>query len=274
MSRSYGKGLRRSTTEKTAHRLGAHHLLDTGAVPHGSATLKPCQRMDQGSSGCCHSHSAVAALWCALNAAGKVPAFVGSPRCLASCTYADVRAAATPAGQPLPTLQDTGADLQDDATALAKWGVAPIQAPTSDGRFSDVENDPPDNTFPEPDINQLSVAGADLVSGEYQIAVDDNAPKTVALCLDAGVPVWLGFFVDGSFENLGASDVAQAPDQNDPSGGGHAVYINSYRTNAAGKLEFLVQNSWGSGWADGGAVWASEAWLKACWMLWPMAVAS
>lgn len=273
---SYSLGLLRPDPAKSAHRLHAslHASIDASATPKGAASLTPCERIDQGGTGCCHACSGVAVTWTACNAAGKALAFVPSPRLLASCTYADVRAAANPAGQPFPPLQDTGADLSDDARALATWGIAPIQAPTSDGRFCDIENDPPNNVFPEPDTSQLQIAGSNLIAGEYQIPVDANAPKLCALALDAGIPIWLGFLCDSAFQALGASDIAQAPNQSDPSAGGHAVYISAYRTNASGQFEWLVQNSWGSGWADNGAVWASTAWLEACWMLWPMAVSS
>lgn len=276
---AYGRGLKPSTPSKVAHRLGAHLHADIAAAlaagPRGAARLVPCQRMDQGQTGTCHAHSGAASVWTAFNAKGKPLAFVPSPRIIASCTYADVRTATLPAGQTnLPLLTDDGAELQDDANAMKTWGIAPILDPTTDGRFSDCENDPADNTFPEPDTAQLQIAGKDLIDGEYMIPVDNSAPKTVAACLDAGVPVWVGFYVDSAFENLGPNDVAAAPNMNDPSGGGHAVYLSGYRTNAAGKFEYRMENSWGSGWADGGACWVSTAWLLVCWNLWPMAVAS
>lgn len=165
---------------------------------------------------------------------------------------------------------DTGADLQDDATALVGWGLAPIQAPTSDGRFSDVEADPANNVFPEVDPSQLQKAFQ--VTGEYQIPVDANAAKNVALCIDAGIPVQIGIFVDMAFENLTPGQVAQPADQADPQGGGHALYIYGYRTAADGSYEFLVKNSWGSVWCDSGSCWASTAWLQTAWELFPIAV--
>lgn len=263
-------GLRRSPPEKTAHRFGAHHLVTLGATPKGAGQLTPCQRIDQGDTETCHACSAAACCWVAMNAAGR-PTFIPSQVLIASCTYADVRAAAHPSGT-LPELVDAGADLQDDATAMAKWGIGPMGAPVRN-RFCDIP-DPTGYGFPEPDVGALEVAGQDLIGGEYQIAVDTSAPNTVALCIDAGIPVWLGTFVDTAFQNLGAHDVAQPANENDPNGGGHAMYVSGYRTAADGSFEFRVENSWGSSWADGGAVWASSAWLKACWSLWPFKVAS
>jgi hypothetical protein len=276
MTGRFGKGLKPSTRQKVQHRLGAHTHPQIAAAlaagPKGAADLTPCQRMDQGQTGTCHAHSLSGAIWTSFNAAGKALAFIPSPRLIASCTYADVRSASIPAGAPLPPLTDDGAELQDDADAVKTWGIAPIQSPTSDGRFSDVENDPPDNTFPEPDPTQMQIGGQDLITGEYAISVDSNAPNVVASSLDSGYPVWVGFLVDQAFEDLGASSIAQAPIGSGL--GGHAVYLSGYRTNALGKLEFRLENSWGSGWALNGSVWCSEAWLMACWDLWPCPVAS
>lgn len=278
MSGPKGKGLLRCAAEKYAHRFHAVHLLvalgvtvAATATPRGSAMLTPGDLTDQGQSGTCHAHSLCGAVDCAGKSAGSPFPFFGSPRQLAACTYSDVRAARLVPGQPVPKLTDDGADLQDDATALSGWGLAPIQAPTSDGRFSDVEADPQDNTFPEPDPTQLQRAFQ--VTGEYSIPVNADAPRLVALCLDANVPVQVGFFCDTAFENLTPGQVAGVPDQNDPNGGGHAVYLYGYRTNAQGKLEFRLRNSWGASWCDNGDCWVSEEWMvQGAWELFPCAV--
>jgi len=268
----YGKGLRRCDPARLSHRLHAlaHPVARAAYLAglRGQAQLEPCQRTNQGGSSTCHTHSLIAAAWCALNAAGSPPPFVGSPRQLASCVYAAQQRPAPVPGAQMASLKDNGADLQEDADALKAWGLAPIQAPTSDGRFSDVENDSGD--FPEADPEQLTKAVQ--LDGEYAIPVDSNAPRVVAACLDAGVPVQVGTFVDTAFENLPASQIAQPANTSDPNGGGHALYISGYRTNAAGKLEFRVENSWGPGWCDNGACWASEEWLTACWEIFPVAV--
>jgi hypothetical protein len=270
---THAKGLNRCAVEKIAHRFHVALLLGAAAAstPKGSGTLTTCGVLDQGQTGTCHAHSLCGAVYCALAsaAAGAPPPFVGSPRQLAGCVYSDVRAAATPVGQPVPSLLDTGADLQDDATALAGWGLAPIQAPTSDGRYSDVENDPPNNVFPEPDPTQLQKVMQ--VTGEYSIPVNSAAPNLVALCIDGGVPVQVGFFCDSAFENLTAGQVATVPNQSDPNGGGHACYLYGYRTASDGSFEFLLRNSWGN-WCQNGDCWVSTAWLLAAWELFPVAV--
>jgi hypothetical protein len=177
----YGKGLLRCAAEKIAHRFHVAHLLGALAAttPRGSAMNTPGPNFDQGPSGTCHTHSLVGCVDGTLHTAGTPPPFVGSPGQLSSCVYSDVRAPTLVPGQPVPQLQDNGADLQDDATALAGWGLAPIQSPTTDGRYSDVEADPANNVFPEPDPTRLQKAFQ--VTGEYTIPVDAAAPNLVAL---------------------------------------------------------------------------------------------
>jgi hypothetical protein len=43
--------------------------------------------------------------------------------------------------------------------------------------------------------------------------------------------------------------------------GGHAVTISGYRT-ASGARQFLIHNSWGKSWADGGYAWMSEEMMR------------
>ena len=277
MTSTHGKGLKRSTASKIAHRLGAGEHPDIAAslataLPP-SAQLVPCARLDQNGSETCPFHSATAACWTAHNATGKPMPFIGSQVCLASCTYADGRSAGTPAGQPLPPLVDGGSELQDVATALKAWGLAPMGTPIV-GRtgLSDVPDDVPGVPFPEPVLTQVEAAGSTIITGEYSIPVDANAPRLVAASIVAGIPVWLGTSVGAAFQALTADQIAQPTPESDDTQGGHAMYISGYRTAADGSYEFRVENSWGTAWCDNGACWASTAWLLACWDLWPFPV--
>jgi hypothetical protein len=216
------------------------------------------------------------ATWAAQTAAGQKPRYVGSPLTLASLVYAAEQRGDARPGIVLPKLLDTGAQLQDMATALGTWGLAPIQAPTSDGRFSDVPNDSdsPDGSFPEADPSQLQIAGSDLISGEYKIEVDQNASLLCAVALDAGFPILLGKLVGSAFQALGPSDIAQPTRATETGKGGHALYLSGYRTVSVSVREWKVRNTWGQRWANNGFVWASEAWLLDAWELWPWPVAS
>ena len=272
-----GTGLKRSRPERTSHRLGASlHPAIAAALKagiRGNADLSQYlpARFDQGQTSTCHAHSMAAGIACALAAAGKPLLFVPSPLLIASTTYADVRARTVPIGQPLPVLSDDGAELQDDVDAVAKWGVGPIGSDI-EGRHSDCPS-VQEPSFPEPDVSALQVSAGHLLSGEYSIPVDSSAHEVVAASLDAGIPVWVGGLVGSAYENLGPNDIAQPTPDTDSSAGGHAQLIAAYRTTGA-ELQFLVVNSWGTGWALNGTVWASTAWVETLWSAYPMAVVS
>ena len=124
--------------------------------------LACCDVTDQDGSETCFTHSLSVGFWTAFHGAGKPLLFVPSQVELASCTYSDVRNAATPPGQTLPLLQDTGAELQDAATAAARWGICPM-GPQQGGRFSDVPDHVDGVPFPEPNRAQVEVAGRPAV---------------------------------------------------------------------------------------------------------------
>lgn len=274
----YGAGARRSHPAKVAAaKPGASHPVVAAALAVGlgaSASLmgNVPSRLNQGQTGTCTAHSYTASVTTACPSLGWVPS-----QCVQySVTHGIERAATTPPGQPLPPFQDNGAELADAIAAGATYGVCPMQGPTPDGRNSDVWGPidaPNPNVTQEPDVVRLEAAATTIITGAYHI--DPNSPNVsdlVAGAISSGYPIYVGFYVDSAFENLGANDVAQPPNQSDPNGGGHAVFLAAYRTNAAGKREFLLVNSWGTDWADNGTVWVSEAWLAATWELWIMDV--
>jgi hypothetical protein len=274
-----GKGLKRSHSARVAHRLGAAQhpdiaaILKAGILGHADLSQFLPPRLDQGQTSTCHAHSMAAGLYTAFAAKGPhVPplmTFVPSPFLIAATTYADVRARSIPVGEPLPPLVDGGAELQDDADAVAKWGVAPM-GPQVEGRNSDCPS-AQEPAFPEPDVPQLLQAGQRLVGGEYAIPIDSGAPETIAASLDAGIPVWVGGLVGQAYESLGPNDIAQPTPDSDTTAGGHAQLLAAYRTTGA-ELQFLVVNSWGDVWALNGTVWASQDWVGALWNAWPMTV--
>lgn len=280
----YAKGAKPSHPSKlAAKKAAALHpaiaALLAASVP-ASVDLAPFEppRLDQGQTGSCTAHSLSGSTSTACRKAGHQVGFEPSPRETYATTRGIERANSTPAGQPLPLLTDSGAEPADVFTACAQFGIAPMQGPTPDGRNSDVWSDAdtsaqPPNVNSEPDANQLQQAGTTLVTGEYAISPSDaNISDQVAASLAAGFPVYVATFVDTAFEQLQPGQVAQPPNQNDPNGGGHAIYLSGYTTNPDGSRTFILTNSWGIGWCDNGRCLVSEAWLKACWELYVMDV--
>lgn len=268
---NYSKGCKPSTPAKVAHRVSFAGHPAAAAPLTASADLGAYTpaRLDQTRTGSCTAHSFGCSCYTALAAAGSPLGFVPSPKTTYACTRAIERSAVTPSGN-LPALQDTGAELQDVATIASSIGVKPMVPPTPEGANSDVWSG---NVNDEPDLTDVEQAAAVLLTGEYKIDPSDpKAPQLVAAAIQAGIPVWIATFVDTAFEQLGPNDIAQAPNTDDPNGGGHAIYLSAFRTNAQGEIEFRIENSWGTSWADNGAVWASTAWLKSVWEAWPMTV--
>lgn len=232
---------------------------------------------DQGSTSSCTSHALSQGLTATCSARGTPLGFVASPHHFYSCSGGIARAAATPL-DPMPSLMDDGRELADNITAVMTCGVAVMHGPTPDGRNSDVWSDvdvaginspPPANVNAEPSVQTLEASAYECLSGAHTVDLSAaNAGAVCAAALDSGLALYAGFLCGSAFMRLGASEVAQPTAANDTNTGGHAVTIVSYRINAAGAREYLVRNSWGTLWADAGNVWASEAWLLACWEVW------
>lgn len=271
-------GLKRSAPHKLAARVSlAEHPVVRAALAATSlpdsvdlAAFEP-PVFDQGQTGSCTAHATTAGVATSFSAGGKPLGFVPSMDLLYKATRAYERALATPVGSPLPALRDSGAELADVYTVLGRYGVkAMAEALTSDGRFSDCEvatvND-------EPDVSALIASGQKLVVGPYGVDPSTaNVSDVLAAAIVAKIPLGTAEFVDTAFEQLQAGQVAGAPNQSDPNGGGHATLLTGYRPNPSGVgRQFKLRNSWGASWCDEGYVWVSPAWLAAVWELHPLA---
>jgi papain like protease len=112
---------------------------------------------------------------------------------------------------------------------------------------------------------QAQIRGADA-QGQYTITEVDqiNAtdPDALALELATGKDIW---FALGVSQDAWTSPVVQStgvvPDWL-AEDGGHAIALAGYRVTPAGR-QFLVHNSWGPTWGDGGYGWISEAMIRA-----------
>lgn len=257
-----------------------------GVSPGNGTLLVPFigKRKDQGRCSGCTSFSFCGALETRCAYAKQEPSFPLSEREVYACTREWARGQATPAGFALTALTDDGAELGDVLASVAVFGVTKFAGPSPDGRNSDIwtASDvaslspvPAANVNDEADGEQLESAASDPLSGAYTIDVTsaDAVAKALA-ALSAGYPLYVATFVDSAFMSLTFGQIAQAPNQQDPSGGGHALYIAGFRESSAvpGTYEWLVCNSWGS-WAGAlsagdGMVWASQSWLLACWEIW------
>ncbi len=76
--------------------------------------------------------------------------------------------------------------------------------------------------------------------------------------LAAGTPILAGLTVDGSFESLGRRGTLDRV-RGTGEEGGHAVSVVGYRRDG----RFIIRNSWGKDWGDGGFAYASPAYIRA-----------
>jgi hypothetical protein len=207
---------------------------------------------DQGQTGSCGGHGTSQAVFTSMNAAGVPNLFVPSPDLIYKLARIVRRSNASEG------LSDSGVMPSDLLTVLRQYGIKPINAPTPDGRYSDVWG-PGDlvgvpaakpNVNLEPDLLDLERSGMRLLTGEYRIDEQDPRMAQQALnCLGSKAAVGIGIFVDGAFMDW---DPMSGPitkiNLNDPRGGGHWLALTYGYTRDDGMIVLGGPNSWGKFW--------------------------
>ncbi|MFO0592486.1 MAG: C1 family peptidase [Polyangiaceae bacterium] len=106
------------------------------------------------------------------------------------------------------------------------------------------------------------------VAGKYRIAAIEQLRSRpadldeMAAVLAGGDAVWAAFSVnDDAWKSRNLQTGAVIPDYEADGGAGHAVVLAGYRT-VNGHRQFLVHNSWGPRWGDGGYGWLSDTMVQ------------
>lgn len=265
---SFGKGCLQPLIAPHLHRMSFRmHTAMVATLP-SSVDLRETGLVaavkDQGQVGACEGFSCSGATETAFALAGDPLGFTPSEAAWYRGLRAIARARSTPAGQPLPSLQDVGGMTEDAIAFMAAFGIRPrYVARTSDGRNADLEiaavND-------EPGLGELETEAIRLFVGPY--AVDpqsSDAEQQVQASLAAKIPVRVDSFVDSAYEDWTPSQApVGAPNTSDPQGGGHAQYIVGYAPGF-----YIVRNSWGTAFGDAGDWRVSPTWLRSTWGLYP-----
>ncbi len=134
--------------------------------------------------------------------------------------------------------QDSGVQIRDVMKSLANQGVCPeTMWPYDITKFRDL---PPKPCFDEA-MNHQAVT-------YYRVL--QLLPQLKG-CLAAGFPFVFGFQVYESFESAAVAKTGKMPmpKLGEQCLGGHAVMAVGYDEK---KKVFIVRNSWGAGWGDGG----------------------
>jgi C1A family cysteine protease len=155
---------------------------------------------------------------------------------------------------------DAGAQIRDGIKSVASQG----DCPEDQWPYDDTPADPNTGVFPPnaPAAQQPPQSCYDNAV-QYKVlnyqSVDQNLADMKA-CLSEGYPFVYGFTVYESFES---QQVAQTGDVPLPSPGeqvlgGHAVLAVGYDDDES---KFIVRNSWGPNWGDGGYFYMPYAYL-------------
>ncbi len=94
------------------------------------------------------------------------------------------------------------------------------------------------------------------ISSIEKLQVEPPNMEELLGILASGADIWAAFLIDGRNWRNSAMKQAVIPDWGEPQSG-HAVVISGYRETPSGK-QFLIHNSWGTSWGDGGYAWVSE----------------
>jgi hypothetical protein len=92
-------------------------------------------------------------------------------------------------------------------------------------------------------------------------ALDANDVSSFKSVLAKGQDIWMAMFVDDPFTGLQGSPAIVPDGDFTLAASGHALVIAGYKTQANGTY-FLLHNSWGTDWGDGGYAWIHENTLR------------
>jgi C1A family cysteine protease len=161
---------------------------------------------------------------------------------------------------------DTGAWLRNTMGALVLCGVPPERYwPYIIPAF---DNEPPSFAYAVAD-------NYEAISYFCHDPIGQNRPKlevlnSVKAYVAAGIPSMFGFFGFPSFSNSDVKGGIPYPCPNEQAQWGHAIVVAGYddnkkiknkNCNASTTGAFLIRNSWGSGWGDGGYGWLPYAYV-------------
>jgi C1A family cysteine protease len=112
-------------------------------------------------------------------------------------------------------------------------------------------------------LNKATQNGLFKIEAIEQLKTLPPDVEELQAALASGSDLWIAMKIDGSkWSNTKMKNfVIQDWTQSEISGG-HAVTMSGYRENAQGKREYLIHNSWGTTWGDGGYAWVNESMVK------------
>ena len=155
---------------------------------------------------------------------------------------------------------DAGAQIRDGIKSVAQQGDCPETLWPYDDTPADRTTGlfPPNAKAAQQPTPECYAQANQYKAVSYQ-SVDQNLADMKA-CLSEGFPFVYGFTVYESFESGPVAQTGDVPmpSPNEQVIGGHAVLAVGYDDDEA---KFIVRNSWGPGWGDGGYFYMPYAYL-------------
>jgi hypothetical protein len=114
----------------------------------------------------------------------------------------------------------------------------------------------------EGELSNAEANGKYTITSVQALSIPAN-PSDVASVIATGADLWVAFSLDVNMWGYQALQQNNnvIPDWTSPEGG-HAVMLAGYRTASDGSKQFLIHNSWGTDWGDGGYAWVSDRMVK------------
>jgi hypothetical protein len=149
-------------------------------------------------------------------------------------------------GVPGQPLVDFGSYPSAAEEAVKRWGFCPERL------WPFVDDGQRVNRLP--DLYAMHQAADHVLTGTYEVFEEGGSRLTaIAQQLAQRHIVTCAVEVDKAFEQANGVEPIDAP--SGPSLGKHAICLCGYRRAETGEFDFLVCNSWGIGWGNGGFGW-------------------
>ena len=233
---------------------------DRSLVGHADLSEHESPLSDQFSVSRCVAHGVSGAVYTTLAARGEPLGFVPDVDLLYGLCLRVDRAIDFPLlrYRDLPALRDQGTRLATGVDVISRYGLAPAVGESI-------------RTF-DPKLRrglaQSIAAARRVLIGAY--AVGSLADSALALERARSLAIG-GYWSSEIFDRKPDARPIGAQRLDDPDGGGHCVELLGYRTTRTGR-EWLIKNSWGTGWGQGGFAWATDAFLRQQWSVYVLDV--
>lgn len=146
--------------------------------------------------------------------------------------------------------EDFGTYLRTGAKQAAKVGACP----------EDLWPYHTSKVFVRAPLECTTVASDNKIKGYYRISHANAKRKVdeIETAVRANHPVVFGMAVGTKFMDYSGGTFFPETSYL----GRHAMIVHGVRVTAGGRREFLIRNSWGTGWGAHGRMWADESWLE------------